>query len=533
MNMRTTIITILLLLAPGLKVCKAWGAANDSIKNSLKQEFVQNLVRQNPALIHCASIHPDFFNQHVTNQVDMSFLNTATKGDYLYYDGKRKNEYSVHASGEHLYTKIGTVYGEAGYTRGKKKGIAFNYAVNPEVYYPYLVGDSLGRGNYDFERYDIMGGYGFRLGNTFVGLEGTYTGTVAAKKMSPKISAFDSWIHLNFGVAQKVRNTVYALRVYPEFNKQSIKAGDYKKLPVKYFQYYGFGNWNQKESTAGYSMGKQLSVLGTGTELAIHSLSGNKKKAGSLVAGYRFLKMKSEETSFKNLFERRAHQFYLTGVYNWKHRFTEYEWIVESRNKQVNGTENIYENREVSQENNLYDYYKVGENNLYGSFMSFNRTALKFIFNLASGGYFSLVPELALDYRKETYDVPSQKISHLALLPKLGVGYGQKWKRNDLSCGIHAQYRASLSDDFVVFKSDKNNQFDTLVRIPYEVFGESHIVLGAQISYLYQLRNRHYIGGSVQWDYLNRTDIPEGYPYASAYSSRSNQTGRIAVCYQF
>ena len=526
-------ITLYLGIILSLLTCNQVYAGNpdsDDLNRYEGMDYSTMLLRQNPAYRHWFNKTDNKGNLKISNMIEAHYNRSINEGDFLHYYGQNQDNYGIKAAGEHLY-KIGSIYGEAAYSRGQSRDMEYNYCINPELYYPYLVGDTLGRGLYTFEKYTIKGGYGFRTGKNFWGVEAKYEGVVGAKKTAPKISNYDSWIHFNFAYARTFGKALYSFRVYPEFNKQSIRAGEYKKNAVKYFQYYGFGNWNRKESIAGYGMGKQISIRGTGAEFSVHAPGKLAADNFTVLAGYRYHKMRTEENNYKELFNKDSHDVYAAGIMNWQRKTLECELVLETQNQLNHGTENVYQNIEVSQEHNLYDYFKVGENKLYSLFQSNNRVFAHLKFHVSPRAYVNLVPKVSYTYYKESYKMPHNEIINSALTPELRIGGGVKWKKNSIDGGIQAAYKQPLQNVFDVAFTDAY-MFNDLVRIPFEIRGEKSWTGEANLRYQRSLKKRNAIGCSLHWSYLQRMDTPDACAQ-SFYSDRSVHNGEVKVFFLF
>lgn len=480
----------------------------------------------NPASRHWYNRN-DSSRHKADNRIELSLLTETTDGDYIYYHGKTHQSGTIRALGQKHYEHIGTVYGEAMYGRSVRTRVNYNYAINPEIYSPYLSCDTLGNAPYHYEHYLIKGGYGFRIRQTFLGLEGSYEGCVAARTREPKASAYDSWIRFKASIARQWRHTLYSLQVSPEINNQHITVGSYRNLPVKFFQFYGFGNWNRKESKAGYTMGRKLSVNGIGTEFSIHHTASATTML-ALSAGYRFRRMKTEEDSYKNLFTKNSQSVYLKTSVHGKQKGFEYDIRLLNILNLQNGIENVYENLVVSEEHNLYNYQKIGENRLYSSRTSLHRlqTCLRILFYK---GFLHVSPQLTCDSYLESYQSPHRLISNLSLSPQIGFGGGYISSRHAFECTLSVAGKLPVHNTFDLPETTSSSFFREQVLIPYEIRKEKNFSSQFETTYQYRLDNTHQIGcalSALLLQRINETDL--SYP-----CKRNYFRGEFRLYYRF
>lgn len=494
---------------------------------SLSEESAFLLLRENPAFVHCMAEDSSFksyefgLNQFYgkKNRVRSSFYMTDTNGDYLFYQGNKVAYGGIEAAGEKSYKRLGTLYGSASYMRESNRSVLLNYAIHPENYYPYLVSDTMGLGKMSKEIYRVAGGFGFCHRKVYWGVYGEYEGTVASKLTDPKLSVYDSWFRLRLGMSTLFGTHLFAAYLAPEMNKQNISSGSYKHAAVKYFQFYGFGEWSRKESKAGYDYGRMMGIKGMKANVIVKKKLNQPTDFNYLASfSYHFQRMATEEDSYKNLFIAPTHQIAGFFMCSKKHKHWTSCLIYAGGYSVRNGTENIYENKEVSEDQNLYDYTKVGENKLYKLSESYSKVLLKAIcyFRSKHEMHYAIGGQYA-SYR-ETYLSPSKEVENQTFSPLVSIACKVNHKNQRLELYTQWEYKFPLLNKFDNPMPLQDNL--TIVQqsyIPYLIRGESAHFFTVKAHYGYSLKNRHIIGGNLQFLHQLRTNVKDNYQMGSQY----------------
>lgn len=122
-------------------------------------------------------------------------------GDFLHYEGNGSYDYRLGAFGEYSIRENGTIFGKVRYARGKHKNIGWSAMRSPELYLPYISTDSIG-GDFEFEDYQIEGGYAFTLNEWKLGVYGTFHGEQAHRMSDPRALNNTTWLNLGLGVSR-------------------------------------------------------------------------------------------------------------------------------------------------------------------------------------------------------------------------------------------------------------------------------------------------------------------------------------------
>lgn len=494
-------------------------------------------LRDNPALIHwmaadssCLSGLPSFHK----NLIRAGLSAVCTQGDYLFYQGSHTLAGGAYASGEKHYRRLGTLYGSASYVREYSEDVSLNYAINPADYYPYLVADSLGDGKVGKETYTVKGGFGFNLQKTYLGVYGEYEGIVSSRQTDPKISAYNSWFRVNAGIAIPFGNQIISAYIQPELNRQHISAGDYKHASVKYFQFYGFGEWSHKESKAGYGYGRMLGIKGVKTNITFKHRPNRREGFDCLIGlNYRFQRMDTEESTYKKLFLARTHR--LSGEVVLSKEFGECSaYLLCSGDYSVRkGTESVYENKEVSEEQNLYDYTKVGENRLYELTQSHSNFTLKAIRHFSPRQEMEFSVGSRLLYYKETYLSPEKEIMNSSIRPFIELGYKLSLKKHQMEFYSKWESRLALSGKFENPIASDNLMALRQSYLPYLIRGESAQVFNMQAIHAYTLKNGRQAGTTVGVSYVHRSKKNYEKAYSIGDTDRQQTTVNASLFYLF
>lgn len=441
--------------------------------------------------------------------VKATFSNDATSGLYIHYRGKQTVAGELLAGGQMKIKNIGTLYGHASYAMTGRKGMHENFTVRPDDYRPYLVSDSTSNGKTSYETYRLAGGFSFAGHHGWhFGVSGLYEGIALAMKDQPRHSAYSYWFRLGFDVAKTTPRWVAALKVWSEINKQSITANS-SLTPYRYLQFYGFGQWNRRETTSGYSYARQMRILGAGGNVLFSLLPDEEGGwQATLDAGYNYRWMETEETSYKKLFAAKTH--YLThnlAVSKGIGRNVRFHLLVSGLAASRNGQENVYENRRVNEEQNLYDYILVGKNELYKNTWYEENMRLKAVWQATKEHAFSLSGGACIDGFKEEYSMPDLLSENHSATLSGAVG----WQMN-LKCD-HVDWEASFAT-----RSTSNNKYKGLSQttltestqsiIPWQIRGENRQTFTTSLVYTHDMKKAS-VGAKAGASYMKRTKLPD------------------------
>lgn len=466
--------------------------------------------------------------------IQAGYSNAIFHGDYLHYQGNHTTNASLLAGGEMIVKGVGTLYGHAYYGRESQRSMYQNYAIRPADYMPYFVSDSVSTGDIDNEHYLIEGGLSMSHKNWRYGVSGFYEGIAGAKETQPRRAVYSYWFRMALNAAILMPDWILSVKVYPEINKQSISASS-SLLTYRFMQFYGFGQWNRKESTTGYGYGRDSKILGAGGEM----LFCNRSDAGktwnmSFSVAYNYRWMQTEETSFKNIYSTKthhlSHRLAISG-HPWQ-RVGLYMLLSGETNIRI-GYENVYERQKQDSEQSLYDYVKVGVNQLYNSSGFSESLLIKAVWNAASHHSFNLSAGARTDWYKEKYDMPLITIENHTLTPQVGIGYKMDGEKDHVDWNLTASVRTGISNKYDL-TSSKPTQFETAqAYIPYLLRGEEQWQIRSSLIWTHDIRKGS-LGVNVDAGYTRRTDAPYVSGWETAYGTqRENKNIGISLFYLF
>lgn len=471
-------------------------------------------LRENPAFMHwyCSNLNKKYHSSPQTAII--SSLNyTNVEGDYIPFDGNKTLEGDILAGGKKTRLGVGTLYGIVFYGVKEREKTFLNYAVNPQNYSPYFVSDTLGMSKKKDEKYLIKGGFGFRHKGLFYGIGGLYQGTASSKLTDPRLSVYDAWFRLNFGVALTHKNKLFALNLFPELNRQSISASTHLQRTTKYLQFYGFGAWNRQESLAGNVHKSLYTIKGLGAGLSIRKLQNtNSKFLYSMNLSYNFRRMKSETIdskrgSYKNLFSSSIHYINpeITFTLN-NYSFTHYLLLTGTNYYKI-GTEHVYENTKVSHTQDLYDYIKVSSKKMYHQYFFSDYFLFKSIYKYSKKHSFQFLVGTGFKHNEESYEFPQKTLKEQSLTPTIGIGYCGSFDRNSLVFNLRFSTQRQLSSSFKLPLNEKNIIWKQ-VYIPYLMRSEHNNQIHSDLLYTQTIRKDRKIGVKLSFMYAKRIDAP-------------------------
>ena len=476
-------------------------------------------LRSQPALVDWLMTDSALSEQNIVRATASSQLHS---GDYLHYEGHHTTLAEVMAGGELRISRVGTLYGRMIYSRQRRRDVFLNYADRPLDYMPYLVADTVEDGRLLRERYLVEGGLSFRLGTMRYGVSGFYEGTATAQETQPRRSVYNYWFRIGLSAAKVMPRWLLSIQVTPEINKQSISASSALNA-YTYAQFYGMGQFNRKESMAGFGYSRHQDILGIGGD-AVWSLLPATPRQWRLTAAvsFRYRHMETEEGNYKNLFaantSRLSHRltashaigshadFYLTldGYMQWR-----------------KGEERVYEQQLMNKEQNLYDYTQVGTTALYKRNTFGEALRAKGVWHALPNADFSLTAGLSIDGSDEQYLSPWASVKSTTLTPSVTLGYQLNAPNDQLSVDLGAALRTNASHRYTL--TDETPTEHTMAYVPYLLQAEDYWQLTAAVAYAHKLRRGQRLGAQLSGGYLRRT----GAPYAERLLLDSDHRHRL------
>lgn len=472
-------------------------------------------LRDNPAFRHYFTTESknsyDFKNIRDKNLIITNVISSKSKGDYAFDQGDKQSNRSIVASGTMDFEKEGTLYGSASYSNEKKRNTLLNYAVNPEYYYPYLVADTLGKGNQKYEVYNVQGGYGFAAKNTYYGIGFSYQGIAMSKLTDPRLSVYDSWFKVDLAVTKVFNKHLIAFKANYQVNKQNISASSTLYRAPSVLQFSGLGTWRNTEITATQSYERMLDIKGYGFEFTYKKLRHSKSDLGySFSLGYNNNTMNTEDNSqlgFEsnsklNLFSLDSKIF--TPLIVVEKEFSDFglALFLSGVNHIKKGKEHIYKSEKVSQQQNLYNYIKVASNAFYSEYDLKNTVSLKLNMPLKQNQFYHVLIGSNHAFYKQEYVYPKQEIQSQTLSPFLSLGYSKDTRSNSLGGSITYTNKKALTSKYNVSKVLNHISIDQSY-IPFLIRSGSGYSIGTELFYSYHLTKGQSVGLGANLKYFH------------------------------
>lgn len=434
------------------------------------------------------------------------FHNANTVGKYLSYAGNRTTNGCISASGTYK-TINGTLFGNIAYTYSGKDGVMYNYATQPENYAPYLIGDSVSQGRLYQEIYGLKGGYSFQHNKLNYGIDAFYEGIAQSRSDNPKQSNFSYWLRLGLSLAYIHKHHLYALKITPELNRQSIAANTVSD-GIRFFQFYGFGQWHRRESKGSLSYARTQSIHGMTAELMFQK---DKKDChdwnATIYTQYNYQHAKTEETTFKNLFELHSHrlrqQMVLSKSFPASFLFMQLSGYERFRH----GTENIYENQIQNQSQYLFNAIKVGNSRLYKANEYNFDVRAKYVFTLPQKRQLHLMVGTSYFSYQENYASPRMKISNRTFTPMLTTGYAMEKSKTSFSAELFFATRQGMKSHYSI-PTPFDKFVDAHAYTPYLLRGNNTQQTAMHIAIARNLKEKNKLGIETAVSYTH-TDYQE------------------------
>lgn len=422
--------------------------------------------------------------------LSMGADNNNTAGHYIHHEGHRQTFGEVLAGGELRIKNIGTLYGKAIYRNGHKRGTHLNYAVHPEDYAPYLVSDTLGKRNMNQEIYTVMSGFSFPFKSCHLGVEVSYEGIAQAGRTDPKHANYAHTMSISLSGAKAWNRNAVAVRFAPEWSLQTISAKSIQD-GISFFEFYGFGLWNRKESKGAITYGRTQTLRGffTGADW-FHAARWH----WAASAGYRLRLMNAEVGAFKNLFSSETNQLQQQLLVGRRFHVWELLFRAEAIENMRKGEEHVYEQQFQNQE--LYDYVKVGTNRLYNHDWYTGDFKTKLIYHLSSASAIGLIGGTTWEYGKESYKTPAMKVENGRLTTLLGVDYKVRTAKSQVEIEAYARQGKGRGNRYNLLEESTEVQ-KSIAFIPYLLKGEDHRIVGVSAAYAREVAPRCTLGARL------------------------------------
>lgn len=433
-----------------------------------------------------------------SNLLSVSVSNANTPGQFLHYEGKRRTFADVLAGGEMHIDGVGTLYGMASYQSGMTTQSSFNYATHPEDVAPYFVSDSVGCSKMQRETYTVMGGYSFRKGKLNFGLEAFYEGIALSRTRNPRLANYSHRINVGFGASLVMPRDIVALRFSPEWSRQSMTATSLQD-GLRFFEFYGFGLWNRRETQGATAYGRQHSFLGLGTEVSwMHDGSWN----WALSASWLRRTMDSEEASFKELFASTTNHMQQQVVVSHGFGSTSLYLQLTAGEHLRKGREAIYQQQVIDADAGLVDYVKVGTNSLYTQNQYDADLRVKVLQAIGTSSSVGLVGSGTYRSYEDRYVSPQMSIKNNVFVAGVSAEYATRRKGVELETSIGTSVQCGMDNDYGVAGA-MNKVQNVMSYVPFLLRGENSHALEGQMRMAFRVSPKLRVGCRLDAKYAS------------------------------
>lgn len=432
-----------------------------------------------------------------------NFDNRNGTGYYLHDEGRQRTFGSLTAGGQ-ISRNRGTLYGMASYRNGQRTDVELNYATHTEMWKPYLVGDTLGAGRISQEIYTVMAGYSTDYKRFLFGLEARYEGIAQARKHNPRHSNYSQLTRLTLASGYHYGKGLVNLALSPEWGSQQISASSLVN-GMRYFVFFGFGQWNRRESMAAVAYGRLQKMSGFGAKSTwIHRGAWNIM----MEVGWNYRKAEFEESSIKRLFTTHTHSFsQQINIGKVRHDWALFVQATAMENLRK-GQEGVYENQLRDPEQGLYDYTLVGTNKLYSRNRYLCDLRAKFVSKFSGSAKWYVLAGVSVQNYDETYKSPTQKVSYTTLSPDFSTGVNCTFGKVETRLSAGATLRYGLAGRCDV--SNKTPVYGKMVEIPYLVNSSDEQIFRTKMSVVVPTGSHLSLGAEGQAVYVhayNRREV--------------------------
>ena len=424
------------------------------------------------------------------SSVYTGYANGDLKGDYLIFEGNAFEDYRVGATGEYSIKSNGVIFGSVQYSRGKHKNISWTGARHSDLYTPYISTDSLG-GDFEYEDYNIEGGYAFTLKNWKLGVKGSFHGEQAHRKTDPRALNKTTW--LNFGIgASRVFNG-HLLMLEGDFgkNKQHMDLQYWRPGQQDcFFVCYGFGLHDIRQSKVSFGYERMYYITEANTRLTYQSPTDRPLSVYASL-GYEYDHMKTEETNICDLYYSKTHSLLPTIRLDWK---VSSPWLIslwlDGRMDFRKGFENIFERYQSDVENNIYDYRLIDTQQNYNEDKMFLMGQLRATYQLNPKHRITLIGGASSSYRKETHSTEGYKIENSSIFPHGSIAYLMRVKNSELEISCLYGKKVNLDNTYdvnILNQSVQHLDFQHAFA-PYAYYNSTYSSFQVNASYTYHFK---------------------------------------------
>lgn len=208
--------------------------------------------------------------QDIQVGIELNKGNSDDKTLYSIFDGNGFSFFNISAKGYKSDMSKSIVSGFASYQTGVKRNTEWTDVADTELFYPYLVADSIG-GDYYSENYNVGSSYTHKIGKIQIGGGLNYRGAVHYRKVDPRPINNVSEIELVIGALCSLKSYFLGINFSYVNYKQAMSSSSLKDdRKDRYFSMRGFGLYDYQltEVSGNYSRYFLMDEWSGGLQLA-------------------------------------------------------------------------------------------------------------------------------------------------------------------------------------------------------------------------------------------------------------------------
>ena len=412
-------------------------------------------------------------------------------GDFLPYEGNEFNDYRVGAFGEYSIRDNGTIFGKVRYARGEHKNVGWSAMRSPELYLPYISTDSIG-GNFEFEDYQIEGGYAFTLNDWKLGVYGSFHGEQAHRMSDPRALNNTTWLNLGVGVSRMFNGHLLMAQGTFGRNKQHMQLNYWRPgQQDRFFVCYGFGLYDVRQSKVSFGYARMYYIMEGSARLTYQSPSDRALTVYASL-GYEYDRMKTEETNICDLYFSKTNTLLPSVMLNWEpsESWNFSWWWMEGHIDLRKGFENIFERYQSDVDNNIYDYRMVDTQQNYKMNQIDALTQIRAQYHLNRNQTVGLTGGVSINSHEEKYRNNMYKVKNGTLFPHGKIDYHLNVKKSEieLSCLYGHQLTTDNTYDVVMRNNDIEHLDFQQAFQPYAYRNSTFSSIQASAAYTYHLK---------------------------------------------
>ena len=438
------------------------------------------------------------------SSVYTGYANGEVKGDFLPYEGNAFYDYRMGANGEYAIRKVGTLFGQVQYARGKHRNVGWNAMRYPELYLPYISTDSIG-GDYTYEDYLIKGGYAFTLGQWKLGVNGEFHGEQAWRKTDPRALNKTTWLKFGLGASKMFNGHLLMAQADICRNKQHLELRYWRPGEQdRFFVCYGFGLYDIRQSKVAFGYSRMYYISEGGVRFTYQSPLDRKLNVYASL-GYEYDYMKTEETNICDLYYSKTHSLLPSVKVDFKPAD---QWVfslwMEGNMDMRKGFENIFERYQSDVANNIYDYRLIDTQQQYDFTRMDMLAQLRARYQFTPQQSISLLGGVSALSREEKYKMANYKVKNASMFPHGRMDYQLRVKQSELQLAV--LYGKKVNGDNSYNVRMNNTEVEHLdfqhAFAPYAYYNSTYTALDVSAQYVYHFK-KCALGVSAKLMYRN------------------------------